>query len=166
MTKAASPPLSDDFPDTGMPDDALKRAKGTGGGEVDLEGGDEMMGHLLMQEGMMWQQLGLPYAKQPWLLPLPWQQPPLGGGNLLLEQEQLQARVQSNQAKQEQGVKLDLELLLHFPVRYCGSQRSITSSLLGLLKNLQHFTFHFLLRIGTKVELKRARPFSFLVVNS
>ena len=55
MTKAASPPLSDDFPDTGMPDDALKRAKGTGGGEVDLEGGDEMMGHLLMQEGMVLQ---------------------------------------------------------------------------------------------------------------
>ena len=102
MTKAASPPLPDDIPDTGWPDDALKRAKGTGGGEVDLEGGDEMMGHLLMQEGMMWQQLGLPYAKQPWLLPLPWQQPPLGGGNLLLEQEQLQARVESNQEKQEQ----------------------------------------------------------------
>ena len=60
MTKAASPPLPDDIPDTGWPDDALKRAKGTGGGEVDLEGGDEMMGHLLMQEGMMWQ--------QPWLL--------------------------------------------------------------------------------------------------
>ena len=101
MTKAASPPLSDDLPDTGRPADALKRAKGTGGGEVDLEGGDEMMGHLLMQEGMVLQQLELPDAKQPW--PSPWQQPPFGGGDLLLEQEQLQARVESNQEKQEQG---------------------------------------------------------------
>ena len=103
MTKAASPPLSGDFPDTGMPDDALKRAKGTGGGEGDLAGGDEMIGHLLMQEGMMWQQLGSPYAKQPWLLPSPWQQPPFGGGDLLLEQEQSQARVELNHEKQEQG---------------------------------------------------------------
>ena len=99
MTKAASPPLPDDIPDTGWPDDALKRAKGTGGGEVDLEGGDEMMGHLLMQEGMVWQQLGLPGAKQPWLLPLPWQQPPFGGGDLLLEQGQSQARVKLNKEK-------------------------------------------------------------------
>ena len=89
MTKAASPPLPDDIPDTGWPDDALKRAKGTGGGEVDLAGGDEMMGHLLMQEGMVLQQLELPNAGQLWLLPLPWQ-------------EQLQARVESNQEKQEQ----------------------------------------------------------------
>ena len=103
MTKAASPPFSGDFPDTGMPDDALKRAKGTGGGDVDLEGGDEMMGHLLMQEGMVLQQLELPDAGQPWLLPLPWQQPNFGSGDLLLEQEQLQARVESNQEKQEQG---------------------------------------------------------------
>ena len=80
-TKAASPPLSYDLPDTGRPDVALKRAKGTGGGEVDLEGGDEMMGHLLMQEGMVLQQLELPDAGQPWLLPSPWQQPPFGGGD-------------------------------------------------------------------------------------
>ena len=100
MTKAASPPLPDDIPDTGWPDDALKRAKGTGGGEVDLEGGDEMMGHLLMQEGMMWQQqLGLPDAGQPWPLPLPWQKPPFGGGDLLLEQGQSQARVKLNKEK-------------------------------------------------------------------
>ena len=105
MTKAASPPLSDNFPDTGWPDDALKRAKGTGGGEVDLAGEDEMMGHLLMQEGMMRQQLGLPYAKQPWLSPSPWQQPPFGGGDLLLEQGQSQAKVKSNQDKQEQEVQ-------------------------------------------------------------
>ena len=103
MTKAASPPLPDDIPDTGWPDDALKRAKGTGGGEVDLAGEDEMMGHLLMQEGMMRQQLGLPYAKQPWLSPSPFQQPPFGGGDLLLEQGQSQARVESNEEKQEQG---------------------------------------------------------------
>ena len=103
MTKAASPPLSDNFPDTGWPDDALKRAKGTGGGEVDLEGGDEMMGHLLMQEGMMRQQLGLPYAKQPWLSPSPWQQPPFGGGDLLLEQGQSQARMMLKHDQQEQG---------------------------------------------------------------
>ena len=103
MTKAASPPLSDVLPDIGRPDDALKRAKGTGGGEVDLAGGDEMMGHLLMQEGMVLQQLELPDAGQPWLLPSPWQQPPFGGGDLLLEQGQSQARVESNEEKQEQG---------------------------------------------------------------
>ena len=87
MTKAASPPLPDDIPDTGWPDDALKRAKGTGGGEVDLAGEDEMMGHLLMQEGMMRQQLGLPYAKQPLALafalaaaPFRRRRPPPGAG--------------------------------------------------------------------------------------
>ena len=45
---AASPQTrSEDFPYTGEPDDALKRAKGTGGAEVDVAGGEageEMMG--------------------------------------------------------------------------------------------------------------------------
>ena len=58
--------------------------------------------HLLMQEGMKWQQLGLPDAGQPWPLPLPWQRPPFGGGDLLLEQGQSKARVESDQEKQGQ----------------------------------------------------------------
>ena len=68
------------------------------GGE-DVEGDPVEHWHLLMQEGMMWQQLGLSYAKQPWLLPSPWQQPPFGGGDLLLEQGQSQARVELMQEK-------------------------------------------------------------------
>ena len=73
MVQAASPQTS--------LGDALKRAKGREGGGEDVAGGDgvadELHGlpvehwHLLMQEGMKWQQLGLPDAGQPWPLPLP-----------------------------------------------------------------------------------------------
>ena len=59
--------------------------------------------HLLMQEGMKWQQLGLPDAGQPWPLPLPWQKPPFGGGDLLLEQGQSKARMMLKHDQQEQG---------------------------------------------------------------
>ena len=92
MTEAASP---DDVPDTGMPGDALMRAKGIEGGWGGVAGGDGiadvMLGlpvehwHLLMQEG--WQQLGLPGAEQPLPWPSPWRQHLCGGGvDLLLEQ--------------------------------------------------------------------------------
>ena len=85
-----------------LPGDVQSWVMVTPEGGEDVEGGPVEHWNLLMQEGMMWQQLGLPYAKQPWLLPLPWQQPPFGGGDLLLEQGQSQARVESNQEKQEQ----------------------------------------------------------------
>ena len=85
------------------------RAKGREGGGEDVAGGDGIADvvlglpvehwHLLMQEGIEWQQLGLPDAGQPWLLPLPWQKPPFDGGDLLLEQGQSQARVKLIQEK-------------------------------------------------------------------
>ena len=62
MAEAASPQTrSNDFPDTGLPDDALTRAKGTGGGEVDVSGGEageEMMGQDGKRKGR--QMLALP----------------------------------------------------------------------------------------------------------
>ena len=104
MIEAASP---DDVPDTGMPSDALMRAKGREGGGEDVAGrdgiADAVQGlpvlhwHLLMQEGIGWQQLGLPDAGQPPPWPLPWQKPPFGGVDLLLEQGQSQARVKLDQ---------------------------------------------------------------------
>ena len=91
------------------------RAKGKEGGGEDVAGrdeiADEMLGlpvehwHLLMQEGIEWQQLGLPDAEQPLLWPSPWQQHLYGGGDLLLVQGQSQARMKSNQNKQEQRVQ-------------------------------------------------------------
>ena len=91
------------------------RAKGREGGGEDGAGGDEiadeMLGHpvehwhLLMQEGIGWQQHGLSGAEQPLLWPLPLQQHLYGGGDLLLEQGQSQAKVKSNQDKQEQEVQ-------------------------------------------------------------
>ena len=92
------------------------RAKGREGGGEDGAGGDEiadeMLGHpvehwhLLMQEGIGWQQHGLSGAEQPLLWPLPLQQHLYGGGSdLLLEQGQSQAKVKSNQDKQEQEVQ-------------------------------------------------------------
>ena len=72
MVQAASPQTS--------LGDALKRAKGRGECGEDVAGGDGIADvvlglpmehwHLLMQEGIEWQQLGLPDAGQPWPLPL------------------------------------------------------------------------------------------------
>ena len=73
------------------------------GGEDVAEGDPVMHWHLLMQEGMIWQHLGLLDVEQPWLSPLPLQLHLCGGGgDLLLEQGQSKARVESNQEKQEQ----------------------------------------------------------------
>ena len=95
MAVAASPET--------LPGDVLRWVRGTEeGGEDVAEGFPVEHWHLLMQEGIGCQQLGLPDAGQPWPLPLPWQKPPFGGGDLLLEQGQSQARVESNQEKQEQ----------------------------------------------------------------
>ena len=73
------------------------------GGEDIAEGDPVIHWHLLMQEGMIWQHLGLLDVEQPWLWPLPLQLHLCGGGDLLLEQGQSQARVESNEEKQEQG---------------------------------------------------------------
>ena len=43
------------------------------GGEDVAEGDPVMHWHLLMQEGMIWQHLGLLDVEQPWLWPLPLQ---------------------------------------------------------------------------------------------
>ena len=93
---------------------AQKRAKGREGGGEDVAGrdgvADELHGlpvehwHLLMQEGMIWQQLRLLDVEQPWLSPLPLQLHLCGGGgDLLLEQGQSQARMMLKHDQQEQG---------------------------------------------------------------
>ena len=59
------------------------------GGEDVAEGDPVMHWHLLMQEGMIWQHLGLLDVEQPWLWPLSLQLHLCGGGvDLLLEQGQ------------------------------------------------------------------------------
>ena len=74
------------------------------GGEDVAEGDPVMHWHLLMQEGMIWQHLGLLDVQQPWLWPLPLQLHFCGGGgDLLLEQGQSQARMMLKHDQQEQG---------------------------------------------------------------
>ena len=73
------------------------------GGEDVAEGDPVMHWHLLMQEGMIWQHLGLLDVEQPWLWPLPLQLHLCGGGDLLLEQGQSKARMMLKHDQQEQG---------------------------------------------------------------
>ena len=91
MALAASPET--------LPGDVRSWVMVTAEGGEDVEVDPVEHWHLLMQEGIGWQQLGLPDAGQPWLWPSPWQQPPFGGGDLLLEQGQSQARVKLIQEK-------------------------------------------------------------------
>ena len=98
MAVAASPET--------LPGDVLRWVRGTEeGGEDVAEGFPVEHWHLLMQEGIGWQQHGLSGAEQPLLWPLPLQQHLYGGGDLLLVQGQSQARMKSNQNKQEQRVQ-------------------------------------------------------------
>ena len=91
-----------------LPRDITQRRPELGDGErrrrEDVVEGDPVMHwHLLMHEGMIWQHLGLHDVEQPWLWPLPLQLHLCGGGGLLLEQGQSQARMMLKHDQQEQG---------------------------------------------------------------